>query len=808
MSKKPHKYFKNPKEGTLTFKQRSRFGGKTEQEEETILIDYTPKREDFARSIKQFKIDYDKRDANRNSALNVPAKIDLIKIIFHDIFDSSIFERRYRESFGLSAICFTEFNTIGLFIIVDETKFNSFISELQKFIKEEAIFNPDIKFISQFFCYNTEQIIKYTDYKPHIVLSLIDNVEIFQKFIIPIEQSLSEYLSEKKIEFFFDKQTNKIELLNASEEIVREVVDNFDIIQSVNSYAAGLVKPNVFNLPEKSYGFTISNSNDELPIIGVIDTGISVNTPLADIIIRDETFNLTSTSPFEDEANHGTAVATLAALGKNLYPNHIGDFKADAKLLSIKILNGKEGNIVEQQVISSIREAYYKYGVQIFTLTIGYEKPKPFNQEISEYAYALDKLCYDLNILIFISIGNNNGDLTVFDGRKFVPVLYPYHFENENTNLFSPAESMNNFTVGAAASNLENNDNERISPSGSVPAIYTRTFHYNWQHDVMKDKNNAINWHKTNKKLFKPDACNFGGDFDNMLDPSITGIKVMSVESGHFFERSAGTSYAAPMTANLAARIIKAYPKLSGNMQTVKAIIINSCQNNEIGNALKGLKDLARESILGNGIPNDDLCLFSDDNRVTMILEGTIKPEQIQSYVLKIPNYLLEIDRANALLKVTATLCFKFSPLKYHHFAYCPFHVAFGLFKNKDLETEINDSKSSDFKLSESWSQDYYFKPKMLSNSQKIKFTISKSKLQNENCALKIAVNSKLHKLLNELDKSKLSGTEISFSIVLRIEENPIKNQNSNRLYDELSACNNLEALLSSEVDLEAVADV
>src|SRR5689334_20986148 len=76
--------------------------------------------------------------------------------------------------------------------------------------------------------------------------------------------------------------------------------------------------------------------------------------------------------------------------------------------------------------------------------------------------------------------------------------------------------------------------------------------------------------------------------------------------------------------------------------------------------------------------------------------------------------------------------------------------------KGNQISVGINNNETSNFVFSESWSQDYYFKPKMLSNTQKISFSISKKVLLEENCVLKIAVNAKLHKLLSELDKSKL----------------------------------------------------
>lgn len=821
MTNKPHRLFRNPQEGVTKFKQLTRYGEK-QQEEETIEIDYTPKREDFIRSIGQYKIEKVRREANRIVELKVPAKVELIEIIFHDVFDSSVFENRYRQNFGLSATRYTNFNTVGLFVVVSEEQFRFFIQQLQIFIDtpdhQKPKYHPDIKYIKEFTLYTTSKIIKYNHFKSHIILDIIDNVEIFQNYIQPIEKRLIEYFKEKGIQYYYDLNTNKIELLNISESAVKEIADNFDIFQSINSYAAGFVKPSVFNLPDKSFGFTISNANETLPIIGVIDTGISSETPLKDLIVNiDDNLNLTSSPINIDEANHGTAVAALAALGKKLCQNHIGNFEADAKLLSIKTLNGSSGYIAESEVVRLITEAHKNYGVQIFTLTIGYNDNKLNNEGISEYAYALDKLAYELNILIFIAIGNND-KISFWDGTQFKTVSYPSHFQEEYSNLCSPAESMNNMTVGAAASNAEDNDELRISPVGSVPAIYTRTFHINWSHNSQTDKSGETNWFRANKKLFKPDVCNHGGDYDEKLETTQTGVKVLSTETGLFFDRTVGTSFSAPLTANLAAKILKIYPELGRNMQTIKAMIINSAKSDEVGNAFDSLESILPQSILGHGIPDDENCIYSNENSVTIILEDEILPENIKSYPIQIPEYLLELNRSNALLKVKATLCFKFEPFKHHYLAYCPLHLAFGIFRNlplekykvddsgKEIPLGINNNKTSNFVFSESWSQDYYFKAKMLSNTQKINFSISKKVLQEENCILKIAVNAKLHKLLNELDKSKLKNRSIPFSIVFTITENTVKNTQSGRLYDELVAINELEAENFAIVTLEAEA--
>lgn len=813
MANKSHFLFNNAVEGTVPFKQKPRYGGTSEEDEAIEVIDHSPKREDFIRSREQFFSQRAARIANRNEALQVPSHVEYIQIIFHNVFDSSVFENKYRQNFGLSPIRYTGFNTIGVFAIVDDGLFASFLEEIETFINTAdhsgvVTYNSDIKFIKEFSFYSTDKIIHYRDFKPHIIIDLVESVEIYQNVIRPVEDRLRIFLAERGIPFVEDRTTGKLELLNVAEDIVKEIADNFDIIQSINSYAAGVIRPNAFNMPDRSFGFAVTNANSDLPIIGIIDTGISNQTPLAPLIVNEgNEFDLTGTSPIRDSANHGTSVALLAAMGKKLYPNHVGEFDADAKLLSIKVLASSGGFLAESKVINAIREAHFKYGIQIFTLTIGYTDAKNYNEVISEYAYALDVLTHELNILIFIAAGNNNR-LSHFDGQREIIVSYPFHFEEEATNILSPAESFNNVTVGAVAGNMENNDADCISPDGFHPAIYTRKFHINWKHD-------SINWTRINKKLYKPDVCNYGGDYDINLNPERAGLKVLSTRPGLFFDREVGTSYPTPLTANLAARIINKYPSLKENMQTVKALIVNSARVNSVDGSFDELENLFVTHLLGNGIPNDEECLHSDENRITLILEDSITPEQIKSYPLIIPEYLLQVNRQNALLQVHATLCFKFEPIKNNQLAYCPIHLAFGVFRNKPLQPTdalgnptfdgLNGNSMDNIKFKDSWSQDYYYKPKMLSNCQKQRFTISKKVLQEENCRLKVAVNAKFHKLLNAVQVEKYNR-ECNFSLVITVRENPIKNANTNRLYDDLSAVNTLTALPTIDLGLTAEA--
>ncbi|MFH6994424.1 S8 family peptidase [Flavobacterium sp. FlaQc-48] len=825
--KKEHLYFKNPQEGVVVFKQKSRYNpNSSEMEEENIEIekDYTPKTEDFILSLRSFN--KKRKDRAVRKTIAVPEVIELITVTFHDIFDSSKFENIYRSTFGLDIIAYFDWNTKAIFAISNYQRFDNFIKQLEVFINTDDHNNPEydlnVKFIKDFDFLSRDLIIDCKTFKNHLIINLIDSLEL-DSIKNKIENRLIKYLDENHIEFKNNVELNIIEVIKVDEETIIEIVDNFDVIQSVNSYSSGFVRPNIYNLTEKSYGFEIINSDVNLPIIGIIDTGIENKSPLNTIIINDASYNLTNTSSFIDNVDHGTAVATIAALGDKLYPNHLGNFEADAKLLSIKTLDNNSGQIFESEVIELIRKAKLEYNVQIFTLTIGYNDCKKYNERISSYAFALDKLSHELNILVFISISNVRESQYFLDSITNKS-LFPLHFLSEDTNLCSPAESMNNLTVGAFASNLEDNEIDRITPLGLVPAIYSRTFHINWDVKIFKDIKGNINHKRTNKLLFKPDVISHGGDYDNWMDINKTGLKVLTTERGSFFSKEIGTSYSAPFVANLAARILKKYPELSKNIQTIKALIINSSETDERNPEIESIKN----SIIGNGFPNEEFAINSSTDKITFILEDEIEPETIKSFSLKLPNYLLGLMNSQSILEFTSTLCFSFLPLNKSQFTYCPIHMAFGFFDNIPLEDYkrdrngkilktlnglpaqslgINYNKMENIKLKNSWSQDYYYKPKVLSNSQKVKFRLTLKFLKKNidtdgNIKVKIAINSKLHKLLDSIEKERLLNVPVKFSLVTTIEELPYKNKTSNRLYEEMQLINSLDVI--NDLDLEA----
>ncbi len=810
---RPHLYFRNPPENSARFTPHTRFPQR--EEEDDTPKNYTPMKEDFISSLSNFRSLKQQRDSRRNPRLAIPATVDYLVFEFFDYFDSSSFENHYRTHFGLVPILYEKFNTIGYFAIADESLFSHFIRDLQTFIESEnpatsTDYDSHIRYIKRFTFHTSDGMRRYTEPRRLVFLDLFDSIDLFTSRIQPIVDSLDRYLNEKGFSYSIDQPLGRVEIVNPGEGAIQEIMDNFDVIHSVRSPLAGVVRPSAFNLPMREYGFEIADSTADLPIIGIIDTGISDRTPLAPLIINSNNdFDLTSTGVKVDNADHGTAVAALAALGATPYPSYRGRFKADARLLSIKVLDDTHGMVSETSVLQMIRKANREIGVRLFVLSIGYQDHLPDNSNVSNYARSLDALANELDVLILIPSGNVHEMVQYMfqspTSDRNTP--YPKHYRSPDFNLCSPADSFNNVTCGAISDNLELTTSENYySSEKSFPASYTRKLNLN---------RDEITRGRVSTHLLKPDCSHPGGDYSSRTEYATTGLKVLSAGEGQFFERSVGTSYATPLLANLAAKLLQAYPALSANMQTVKALILNSAAMPSTSDWFSGLTNKMRvEDFIGRGSADDVKAVYSDDNAITLVLESTINPEEIRSYPIHLPNYLLGLSHRKGIVEVNATLCFKFAPISENHLAYCPIHMAFGIFKNVPLvlnsidendrvvHSGINGGKKEQYVFNESWSEDYYYRAKLLSNAQKIRFNISKAHLVNEHNEFRIAVRSRFHRLLNGIQKDRYNAPH-AFSLVISMRERPISGSVSNRLYDEMMLINEVRAIAELGAELE-----
>lgn len=779
------------------------------KEEENIQEEpnYIPMARSFRIYLTNFNNDISNRVAERNKEIDVPDHIDYIRILFQSQFDLTNYFEFWFKEFGLLGINFSKFNHEILFAIINRDSFKKFVKNIETFILKEsgesgeAEYSGKIRYIKEFKLLSTAEILQYGQHGT-LMNALLTNFPLNERAEKEIRLALFTHLDKNNIKYRFLRETNHLELYDTTNEQVIEIVQNFDIILSVTSALATVIKPSEFNLSERTYGFEIENPGDDLPVIGIIDTGISNQTPLAPIIINDNSFNITASSAFEDNANggsgHGTSVAALAALGRNAYlKGYKGKLKTDAKLLSIKILDKDSGFLSEKDVLDLLRNSKVKYPqIKIFVLTTCYQANKGDNEDFSTYSYELDKFSYENDCLIFICTANNDD---AANNNRHYDLNY---FFNETTNLCTPAESMNNIVVGAAADSLRNGTFEGISTSKEFPTLFTRKSHFNL--GALFPKN------KINKAYFKPDIIESGGDYEQRGRFIGTGIKatmeLLSANPAESFYSQAGTSYSAPLAANIAAQIQKNYPTLTS--QSIKALIINSASLNLIRFPRPCTSLLNK--VAGYGYTEPERSINSNDNSITFLIEDEINPEEVKIFPLNFPAYLTKTNfgKERGIIKITATLCFSFHPVMNHQLAYCPIHMAFRFAKNQS-GAEILDSEKdikSNLKAGLSWTQSARHKKKPIpyTNTQKISFPINVSELLSENNTFKLAINCRINPQLLPGMENKYKIPH-SFSIAITIEETLKQEKLTGQLYTEMENINFVENIAT--IDLEGEAE-
>lgn len=799
---------------------------------------------------------YEREIRHHNRIIELPAHIDYVEVAFLVIFNSDL-AKKFERNFGLKVVSFSHFNQDVIFAISDNRRFReNFVRLLNLLYNSQGDELPNecklLTLIDHFHCLTTERIAPHRC-SENVILHFVDNSLIFSDFKT-IKKELISFMCERNINYNEIAPDSLFQIASIPLDLLKILIDNYDIIQKVQNLRTLHIRPNAVGDSELVVGLNVDVEPDA-PIVGIIDTGIS-STGFMQKIICDsglDLINPDNPQPYSIDVDHGTTVATLASFGWDYFNNPTEDLHADARVFSIKAQSGETSVVNLFKIVEAIKRAHQEHGIRIFNLSLNVGG-KEYNAEISEYAYLLDELAYNNDILIFISTGNLpiediNEIQRVYQDAFTDPttrnfLTYPNHFYNPNkeseahlcvcSNLCEPAESMNNITVGALADNLVDEPNlTDLSLSKNHPAFYTRKYYV----DHTKTINNTrFKKNQINKNLFKPDIMMPGGD----VVSSRSKMQVIGVDSGNlYYKKSSGTSYATPLAANLAAKIIKEYPQLK--MQTVKALMINSStalQSGYLNNLIQDLKQecspqpLAQLSksdksalsrkysaerlnsfISGHGMPDITKCLFSNEKMVTLVVEDSIFYDSHKVINLNIPHYLYEHPK-NVALKITATLCYKFAPVLDNPLAYNPVHISFNI-GNSILKNDHNGNAKKYAECTKSrdndriaiksdffpWSDDFFpASSKLFSNVQKFSANISALELQKVEGQISIIIRcTGRHDAMLAAKVQK----EHEFSLIFCIEETSCEELEDKDLYSEISLVNTLEAITEVQVDVE-----
>jgi len=828
MTKLSHLIFTNPhiSKGEIPTKRGN--NSNKEKDDEDIQDenkDYTLQKDNFRSYLQRFTEDLISRHQKRT--LHIPYHYDFIKIDFYKMYSDDLLNKKY----GIEPVVYYSNNMSVLFQIVDNKLFNLFLYDIEIFSSSEGTGIPEelksLSIINEFYLLTSTRIQQTTD-----SIATLKLLPFQKEGYTEIYDHLKDYITQHNGELNSLAVYNSVYELHISPECIPEMLDNFDIIQRVQSLPVMHVSPNAFGIVNFKGIFKINKyavDINKLPIIGIIDSGVRQISAYKDLIVGESSIY---PDPYQIKLDHATHVASLIIYGQqNILEDEI---IPQARIYSIQAIREDNDKVSLLKLKEEIIQSHNNYGIRVYNISMSSVLSKDINADISDYARMLDYLSYTYDILFIISTGN-------FDN---ITEDYPYQFYNptnpdytQNTNLGEPADCMNGITVGAIADCLRNPGIPDMTPAKNIPAYYSKKGFRDYS---VKVNNAFLKTHQVNWNLSKPDIVMSGGD----CHTEENGLIVFGSEHYNYVEHVTGTSFATPLVSNLAAQILSLYPSIQ--TQQLKALIINSAQNTSLIDRHE-FKEIAirRENILrsepyfniqlnnlkpeklqkmieGYGIPKTQNCLYSEENEVTYVANGRITHNTFNVHHFKFPPSLRELKIKGEILHLTGTLCFSVpaiatgNPLLYN-----PYHVSFRIMNAQENEDktldaikkiakeekddkEIREESVSIKSTLDKWSEDFgYYKKHFFSNTQRKQFTIKVEDLEKIDDGIAVVFRC--------LAKENFRDAAIDYAFVLTIQSEEINRITDHSLYAELKELNN-SVYLSDAIELhleeEAEADL
>ena len=346
---------------------------------------------------------------------------------------------------------------------------------------------------------------------------------------------------------------------------------------------------------------TYNNQTAQLPIVGVVDSGIDQSIPgLGQLIVHHESHIPNS---FADR-RHGSLVGALAATGGGFTQNASSFPTAFARLLDIQVIGtGEYEGIDEDDLLTILEDAILRYGPKSTTRPKAVDEPvKIWNISMSQndvaqadafspFAIEMDRIANENGVVFTVPAGN----YTQSPQRGWVPGTGPDEELNGEDRVAPPGDAALAISVGS----LSDSDD---APSAS-PSEYPSPFSRRGPGPGM---------------LIKPDVVHFGGTCEKHLEP------VQAIRGPYMHGTPAddiGTSFAAPKVAAQIAQLVNVLP--DPEPELLKLLVLLSCSS------LGDHDNSNRQSVnyYGFGFPDSPVGILSCNTwECTILFCGEIRP--------------------------------------------------------------------------------------------------------------------------------------------------------------------------------------
>lgn len=341
-------------------------------------------------------------------------------------------------------------------------------------------------------------------------------------------------------------------------------------------------RPQMFAAIGEAPAGVLVDPTDDLPIVGVVDTGVPAkDVSLKKWIVSHSTYII----PPDTDNLHGTFVAGIIA-GVHVLNGHNPIFpNVQARVLDLAALATTSPGTSFDEMFERINETVLQHPeVKIWNCSFGSKSPgDPDN--FGMLAQELDKLSDQLDILFIIAAGNYETPPL----RSWPPLIDLAGMDR----ISQPSESVRSLTIGSIAhsdSLVNAGEPSPFSRRGPGPA-----------------------------KTPKPDLIHRGGNCDHVGNFGGAGIRSL-LPGGHIGE-SIGTSFSTPIVSAIAANVWQALldKKLFPNKEMVKALLTHSAA---VASPKRSAED---RDYYGFGIPESVIdTFFCDPESFTMMFQAEL----------------------------------------------------------------------------------------------------------------------------------------------------------------------------------------
>lgn len=372
---------------------------------------------------------------------------------------------------------------------------------------------------------------------------------------------------------------------------------------------------------------TFPNLHDNTPRICLVDSGVNNgHSLLAPIIQAADLYTVRPEWGVDDESNHGTGLAGIAAYGDltdALATN--SPIQIDVLLESVKIIREDGQNDGDSKFHAKLfgdavsqPEVPAPNRPRVFTSAVTTKDHRDRGRP-SSWSAMVDRLSSDADggglfrRLFILSAGNIREQ-----------AAYTEYPNSLSTNLIhDPGQAWNAITVGAYTEKMETENAllEALAPLGGLSPFTTT----------------SAAWDKA--WPLKPDVVFEGGNLakntgDGFIsrEPSLVLLTTHYKHTEKLFTTTNATSAASALCAHMAGQLMSAYPQLIP--ETIRALIVHSAEWTESmrekylpANKVPTKNDyvnLIRHC--GWGVPNIESAKWSASNSLTLVVEDSVHP--------------------------------------------------------------------------------------------------------------------------------------------------------------------------------------